>query len=87
MLGQFKIISDLNETKSPKFIFSHIVSPHPPYIFDANGQKVNSDIKLNNDFDQDKIKYIDQLKFITKKTKELVNIILNKSKKSIIVIQ
>ena len=87
VLGQFKIISDFNETKVPKFIFSHIVSPHPPYVFDSNGQKVNSDIKLNNDFNQDKIKYIEQLKFITKKTKELVDVILNKSKKSIIVIQ
>jgi len=33
----FESLSNLPETSGPKFVFAHIIAPHPPFIFDANG--------------------------------------------------
>ncbi|MBN2531610.1 MAG: hypothetical protein JXB88_01895 [Spirochaetales bacterium] len=30
----------ITEVKSPKFVFAHIISPHPPFIFDETGHPV-----------------------------------------------
>ncbi len=31
-------LSKINNTKLPKFVFAHILSPHPPFIFKADGK-------------------------------------------------
>ena len=36
--GTFQSIGDLAAGDGPKFVFAHIVSPHPPYVFDRNGE-------------------------------------------------
>lgn len=30
----------LSDVDSPKFVFAHIVSPHPPFLFDADGNSI-----------------------------------------------
>jgi len=32
-------LAGLPEMEGPKFVFAHIVSPHPPYVFDAQGPR------------------------------------------------
>tara|TARA_B100001287_G_C22665794_1_gene522739 strand:- start:96 stop:2165 length:2070 start_codon:yes stop_codon:yes gene_type:complete len=86
VLYQFENIPKLENINSPYFVFAHIVSPHPPYVFDENGKTQGTDIKMNNDWDS-KERYISQLKFINSKTKELVNSILEKNNGSIVVLQ
>jgi hypothetical protein len=33
----FESLAKLPESTGPKFVFAHIISPHPPFVFDANG--------------------------------------------------
>jgi hypothetical protein len=82
-------LSDLNEISDSKFIFAHIFSPHPPFVFDANGQ--SPDLVDMNYFGNEwsrKDAFISQLIFINKKIVSAVDKILNDSEiEPIIIIQ
>ena len=82
-------ISDLNEIQGPKFIFAHIMSPHPPYVFDeyGNSPKVVNMNYFGNEWSR-KDAFINQLKFVNKKIILAVNkILINSENKPIIIIQ
>ena len=34
---QFNTLSELDQLQSPFFVFAHILSPHPPFIYDSTG--------------------------------------------------
>ncbi len=88
ILYTFDHIDKTEKIKEPKFVFAHIVCPHPPYLFDQNGQSYPSEVKLNNSWDMNEKKYyLNQIKFVNKKVKEFVDGILSESKKSIIILQ
>lgn len=38
ILEKIKLIPDI---EVPKFVFAHILIPHPPFIFDADGSSIN----------------------------------------------
>lgn len=84
ILRQFDALAAIPETKGPRFIFVHILAPHPPYVFDRNGKEVSRirmDAHLNifkSGWD-DKEAYLDQLIFINKKVMSAVREILSKS--------
>lgn len=45
-------LPDLPATDRPKFVFAHVVSPHPPYVFDFQGDLPdlgNNDVSLYRD--------------------------------------
>jgi len=66
----FSKLADINKIKGPKFIFAHIVCPHYPYVFGANGEAVNESIL------PPKENYLNQLIFVNKKVEVLVDKIL-----------
>jgi len=76
----------------PKFVFAHIVSPHPPYIFDAQGNF--NDVGFG-EHDEKNLKpeemsalYRGQVEFIDAQILEVVRVILEESKvPPIIIIQ
>jgi hypothetical protein len=37
-LDGFKAVEDLSGERTPKFVFAHIIIPHPPFVFGADGQ-------------------------------------------------
>jgi hypothetical protein len=81
-LYTFSKLAKVHKIKGPKFVFAHILSPHPPYLFGANGEPVqDSDLynPLLNTF-KHKEEYLNQLIFISKKVEDLVDEILEKSK-------
>ncbi len=43
--------------RSPKFIFAHLVIPHPPYIFESDGEFVNYDKPADTGY-PDQIRYL-----------------------------
>ena len=70
-------------TDKQKFVFAHIICPHSPYVFGANGE--NTGVKTN-DGKNEKRSYLDQHIFITKKVTELVDQLLLTSKRPPIII-
>lgn len=75
----------------PKFIFAHLLSPHPPYVFDRNGNPVP--LRKQNDLRVSLTKvilnkdgYLNQMQFISKKLLEITQFILKHSKEPPIII-
>ena len=61
----------------PKFIMAHIICPHGPYVFGANGEKLGLNPGKSKD---EKELYVEQHVFITKKVSELINEVISSSK-------
>jgi hypothetical protein len=84
--GIFNIIENLKkvpEVSGTKFVFAHIISPHPPFIFGANGEPVENgpcspadDMIGKTDYNAG---YAEQVAFLNKMLKEVVEQILSKS--------
>jgi hypothetical protein len=75
ILFAFDEVEDLPETEGPKFVFMHIVSPHPPFVFGPNGEEIpHTDAYTLKDgvFQGDRAAYIeqytDQLSFLNEQT-------------------
>ena len=87
VLYAFDKIPKLDNIEGPKFVTSHIVSPHPPYFFDENGKElINNSIRMNNEWNN-KNQYLGQIRFLNKKMEVLIDDLLNKSKNTVIIIQ
>tara|TARA_Y100001949_G_scaffold115089_1_gene97837 strand:- start:279 stop:1046 length:768 start_codon:yes stop_codon:yes gene_type:complete len=73
----------------PIFVFAHIMMPHSPYLFKANGEPQDSEkVFLELDPEFNLMPYLEQLQFVNKKTKEVVDKLLTESDtQPIIVIQ
>lgn len=84
---QYKLITSIFDNldqsatiPGPKFVFSHIVSPHFPYVFDENGG-----FKVYENVDPG---YFNNIRYVNKRTIELIKLLLTKSKQPpVIVIQ
>ncbi len=79
----------------PVFVWAHIMTPHPPWIFGPNGEEITPGKPLlitdNPEFRdsgwEPKIQYVQQVQFANKKTISIVEEILDKDSHSIIIIQ
>jgi len=81
ILGTFDKLGKLPGMEGPKFVFAHILSPHPPYLFDANGDVVHgTELKMCGRVWLQKQNYLNQMQFINKKVEALIDDILSKSK-------
>lgn len=89
ILYTFENLPKLEEIKKPKFVFAHIMSPHPPYLFKENGDTVdNASFLVNNYWNKKELNsYLGQIKFINKKIKILVDDIMNNNSNSVIILQ
>ena len=90
-------IQDIAEINSPTFIYSHFLIPHPPFIFGKDGESINPKglvvekdgshyLKLHPNREEYREKYKNQLIFVNKKAKEMIDKIIKKSKKPPIII-
>ncbi len=91
----FKYIPETAKMGSPKVVFAHIVCPHPPFVFDAQGGAVINTKPINfadgdhSDFSTEEYveKYGAQARFIDDMTVKMVeNLMKNMKKNSIIII-
>lgn len=83
VLYQFSVLNQLPKTNNPKFVFAHILIPHPPYVFDKNCQPIN---EKTADSRSEKENYVDQIQCANKKMETTINQILSNSKKPPIII-
>jgi hypothetical protein len=62
--------------QGPKFVFAHILAPHLPFLFDADGNPVR---EYQAGLAHTKADYVNQLIFVNKKVQEMVDEILARS--------
>lgn len=87
VLYTFDKLAMLPRMAGPKLVFAHIVSPHPPFVFDASGQLLDPDylyyIGDGDDYQGEAEEYISgytaQVQFINQKVEQLVEAILSNS--------
>ena len=72
----------------PIFVFSHILIPHPPFLFDSEGNPISSVRPEGLESWQNKEGYIDSIKFANKKIMQVVDELLtDQENHPIIIIQ
>ncbi len=76
----FDTLANLPATTQPKFVFAHIIAPHPPFVFDAEGRPRDPGYAFTfndgNNFPQSKTAYreayVAQLQYINQRVETLV---------------
>jgi len=94
VLYGFETLASIPKIPGPKFVFAHIISPHPPFVFDENGNTVDLPYQFNfkdgNEFpgtkEAYKKGYVEQLKFVNHRLRETLSSILANSKTPPIII-
>ena len=87
ILGTFSKLEELYQIIEPKFVFAHINCPHPPYVFNANGNPVpETKLLMHGSVWKQKELYLNQLIFVNKRVKALVKEIISKSEFAPIII-
>jgi hypothetical protein len=85
VFSEIKIIG--NNKDVPIFVFAHMLIPHPPNVFGPNGEAVIPGNPISSEIWDEKIAYIDQIKFVNNEIIKVIEKILDKNEKPIIVIQ
>jgi hypothetical protein len=103
MMYTLEHLGDAAEIASPKYVFVHVLAPHPPFVFGANGEHIAPDRSLTlgrfTFADGDHLtefvgtraytqRYRDQLAYVTRLLREAIDEILaNSSQPPIIIVQ
>ncbi len=78
VLYSFSNLAKVHRMDGPKYVFAHLMTPHPPFFFRADGEVI-PEAEYDLDAYWDKEKYLDQLIFINSKVEALVDEILSGS--------
>jgi hypothetical protein len=98
LLRRFDVLGDLaDEATDPMFVFAHILSPHRPFLFDAEGQHVGYPESFWDGASYYDPKpetrdmyirgYVGQLQFVNQRVLELIDKIKARDRESIIILQ
>ena len=80
LVRTFDHLANLPEYNEPRFTFAHLMSPHAPYVFNANGEPVDLENYFNVDY------YIGQLIYTNQQVDRIIDNILDESKNEPIII-
>lgn len=97
----FDHLADSSAGTAPRFVFAHIVSPHPPFIFKADGTAVSrgtlssdffaaEQIEAGNpaDWEQLTVGYREQAEYVTRRIEGVIDAILaGSTRRPIIILQ
>ena len=86
----FNSMKDVTRMAGPKFVYVHLIMPHPPFVFGPNGEYTNpadfwNDQKIYSASKFEK-GYINQLTFLNRKVLQTVDTILSESSSPPIII-
>ncbi len=85
--SQFKKLNEIAQIKNnQKFTFIHIVAPHPPFVFNSNGEQMYNDKHHYNSWEP-KENYIEQLIYLNKVIKSFISKIVANDKSGVIILQ
>lgn len=87
--SQMTALKDIAKQKNdkPQFSFAHVLVPHDPYIYLADGKPAKYDSSRNDSGVDEKVKYTNQVTYLNKRMKDLVGTIRQNSPNAVIVIQ
>lgn len=78
VLCTFSTLAEVQHTtEGPRFVFAHILVPHPPFLFGPNGEAINTDPALRTK-DWSKY-YLGQLEFVNHQVEDLVERVLSEA--------
>jgi hypothetical protein len=87
ILCQLSELGNSWKIKGPKFVFAHLMLPHPPYCFGPSGEERSQAVMQFNTY-QDNSGYTDQVQFVNQKIRTIVDTIIHSSgQQPIIVLQ
>jgi hypothetical protein len=83
----FMTLSELPRLPGPKFVFAHIISPHPPFVFDSAGEPLDSSHPFTfqdaNEFpgswQEYREQYVAQVQFVNRQLQQTIDAILLQS--------
>jgi hypothetical protein len=75
--GEFDLdaLDETLDEPGPKFVFAHLLLPHPPYVFDAAGNLVPDDVARKRSVAEG---YEEQMKYLDSRIKALLEPLLAK---------
>jgi hypothetical protein len=86
----FNSMDDVTKMAGPKFVYVHLIMPHPPFVFGPNGEFTNPaefwNEKKTYPTEKFKAGYINQINILNQKMLETVDTILSGSKTPPIII-
>ncbi len=86
----FNSMRDVAKMQGPKFVYVHLILPHPPFVFGPNGEYTDPANFWNAQklypADKFKLGYTNQLTFLNRKMLEVVDTIISESKNPPIII-
>jgi len=83
----FETLGNISNIPGPKFVFAHIISPHPPFVFDRDGNPVDSQYSFTfqdaNEFpgssEEYPQRYVGQVQFVNRRLQKMIDTILAQS--------
>jgi hypothetical protein len=87
----FNSASRLASLPGPKFIFMHIINPHPPIVFNADGSKISdpsSFIDENGNYTMEKYQqgYRDQIPYDDAELENTISTLISKSTRPLVIV-
>lgn len=87
ILFSFDELASMSDLPGPKFVFAHILLPHPPWLFGPNGEAIKkSEVEYYGDVWEQKDFYLGQVVFTNKKVLNLIDVLLKESKSPPVII-
>lgn len=86
-LSALKQLAGRRDKTVPEFSFAHILAPHPPYVFDANGQTPIYDQESTDNGIDEYVKYTNEMTYVNKRIKELIGYIKHNDPGAVIILQ
>jgi len=84
----FSRLTDLPRGQQPMAVFAHILSPHPPFVFAADGTvRAQGVVQSGPDGWHDKNAYVQQLRYINFRVQVLVGALALRGRQPVVVIQ
>jgi hypothetical protein len=91
ILSLFENLEDVYKIEGPKFVFAHIISPHPPYSFLPDGSinpNAGSPHFFNSSLPPDESieGYLGQVGFVSNRIEEVISTILDNSTRPVVIV-
>jgi hypothetical protein len=85
-IWQFDTLTKIAEQPGPKFVFGHLLTPHPPYVTDRSGRFVSEERAAEWSYER---RYVEQVIYTNGEIKKLIDRLLAvpKAEQPIIILQ